>query len=130
MGFSAVSESTTDNSMRMKDVRKKIAGLSSENFSDSLGEIEEFLLNQAGASIYTKSMRRIAVKAKSLDVEIPEGYAKEAKATAKKREKQDAFIQTKEEERLAAEAEAAEAEAAEAEATKEEEVEAQPELVE
>ena len=51
-------------------------------------------------------MRRIVKKkAKELGVVVPEGYAKEALATAKRRAKQDAFIKVKEEERLATEAE-------------------------
>ena len=64
--------------------------------------------------MYAKSMRRIAVQAKALGVEMPTDYAKDAKATAKRREKQNAFIQMKEEERLAAEASAAEGEEANA----------------
>jgi len=98
-------------------VRKSIDNLTEENFSATLASIEPFLLNEAGASFYAKSMRRIARNAKALGVSLPEGYAKEARATLKKREKQDAFIKVKEEERLAAEEEArAQAEAAAAEA--------------
>ena len=83
----------------MGGVRKSIDGLTKDNFSSTLTEIEPFLLNEAGASIYAKSMNRIAVRAKFLGVEIPEGYARGAKATEKRRAKQDAFIQVKEEER-------------------------------
>ena len=93
--------------MGMKEVRKAIDQLSKDNFSESLTKIEPFLLNDAGASIYAKSMRRIATRAKALGVSIPEGYALEAKATQKKREKQDAFIKAKEEESASAEEEPA-----------------------
>lgn len=81
-------------------------------------EIEPFLLNEAGITIYKKSIRRISNKAKAFGVDVPSDYAKAAKATEKRRTKQDEFIQAKEAERLEAEAEAAaaEAEAAEAEA--------------
>ena len=96
-------------------VRKSISNLDASNFGATLSEIEPFLLNEAGATVYAKSMRRIAVKANALGVEMPADYAKLAKATEKKRAKQDAFIAQKEEERLAAEAEAADAEPAEEE---------------
>lgn len=105
--------------LSMAKVRQLIASLTVDNFSSNLSTVEPFLLNEAGATIYAKSMKRIAQKAKELGVQVPEGYAKEAKAIAKRREKQDAFIQTKEEERLAAKAEAAEAGEAEEAATTE-----------
>ncbi len=73
-----------------------------------------FLVNDAGSSLYSKTMRRISTQANLLGQKIPEGYASDAAATEKRRVKQDAFIKAKEEERIAAEAEAAEA-AAEAE---------------
>jgi hypothetical protein len=92
-------------------VRKQIAGLTKENFDSSLKDIEPFLTKEAGATFYAKSMNRIAVKAKAMGASLPTDYAKEAKATAKRREKQNAFIQTKIEEAAAAAAEAAEAEA-------------------
>jgi hypothetical protein len=114
--------------LRMKDVRKTIAKLTKDNFQQSLDTIEPFLLNEAGASLYSKSIRRLDGKAKELGVEVPAGYAKEAKATAKKREKQAAFIAQKEEERMAAEVEAAQAEAAEAEAAAAAEAEGAPEV--
>ena len=95
--------------LTMKAVRKTIDNLTKENFESSLATLEPFLKNEAGATIYAKSMRRLARQAKVLGVELPASYAVDAKATSKKRAKQDAFIQTKEEERLAAEAEAAEA---------------------
>jgi uncharacterized membrane protein YqiK len=59
-------------------------------------------------------MKRISVKAKALGVDVPADFAKAAKATEKRRAKQDEFIQAKEAERLEAEA-AASAESAEAE---------------
>ena len=100
-------------------VRKMISKLDKDNFSATLSEIEPFLLNEAGSSVYSKSMRRIGVSAAALGVEVPADYAKAAKATQKRREKQDAFIAMKEEERLAAEAEAAEAAAEESESEEE-----------
>ena len=84
-------------------------------------------------------MRRIASRAKALGVEVPEGYAKEAKATAKKRAKQDEFIQAKMAEAASpAEAEEEDAESSEEEAAAADETAAQgeaeaveePELVE
>ena len=54
-------------------------------------------------------MSRLASKAKLLGATMPEGYAKEAKCTEKKREKQDAYCKAKAEE--AADAAAAEEEA-------------------
>ena len=98
--------------MRMQNVCATINSLTAENFSSFLSTMEPFLTNEAGSTIYAKSIRRIKVQAKALGTTIPEGFCAEANATTKKRAKQDAFIQTKEEERIAAEAEAAEAAAA------------------
>ena len=95
---------------KMADVKTKIAGLTSENFSSTLSEIEPFLTQEAGASIYKKSIRRINTTAKSLGVDVPTGYAKDAKATEKRRAKQDAYCKAKAEE--AAEADASEEEEA------------------
>lgn len=98
-------------------VRKTIDGLTKDNFSSTLKDIEPFLLEEAGISFYTKSLKRIARRGKVLGVSVPENYGKEAKATAKRREKQDKFVKAKIEEVKAAEAEAAEAaEAAKVEA--------------
>ena len=59
-------------------------------------------------------MRRIAVKANAVGASMPTDYAKEAKATLKRREKQKAFIESKIEEAAAEEeAEAPEPEAEE-----------------
>lgn len=77
-------------------VKKAIDNLTAENFDGTLSEIEPFLINDAGITLYTKSMRRIGVKANFLGATVPEGYAKEAFCTAKRRAKQDAFIQAKE----------------------------------
>ena len=96
-------------------VHKAVRRLNASNFSQTLSDMEPFLLNEAGATIYSKSLKRIAIKASEVGVEMPAGYAKLAKATEKRRAKQDAFIARKEEERLAAEAEAAEAAAGAAE---------------
>ncbi|CAB9496845.1 expressed unknown protein [Seminavis robusta] len=99
--------------LRMHEVRRAVHSLNKENFETTLADLEPYFLNEAGSSLYAKSMRRISARADALGVEVPAGYAKEAKVTQKRREKQNAFIQTKEEERMAAEAEA-EAEAADA----------------
>jgi hypothetical protein len=95
-------------------VRKQISKLTKDNFSSTLTEIEPFLTKEAGASFYAKSMRRISVKANAVGATLPTDYAKEAKATEKRREKQKVFIEAKI--AAAAEAEAAAAEAAAAEA--------------
>mmetsp|Transcript_2560 Transcript_2560/g.5766 ORF Transcript_2560/g.5766 Transcript_2560/m.5766 type:complete len:121 (-) Transcript_2560:90-452(-) len=92
-------------------VRKQIGGLTKENFDATLKEVEPFLLNEAGASFYAKTMRRIGVQATELGATVPADFAKDAKATKKQREKQDAFIQAK----VAEAAEAAKEEAAESE---------------
>lgn len=89
--------------MSMANVRKDIAGLTAANFSETLAKIEPFLLNDAGTSIYAKSMRRIARSAKALSVDVPEGYAKEAACTATRRSKQNDFVQQKIAEAAAAE---------------------------
>ncbi|KAG7356559.1 hypothetical protein IV203_001245 [Nitzschia inconspicua] len=91
-------------------IRKQISGLTKDNFDATLKELEPFLTKEAGATMYSKSMRRIAVKAKAFGTTLPTDFAKEAKATEKRREKQKAFIQAKEEEAAAAAA-AAEQEA-------------------
>jgi hypothetical protein len=100
----------------MTNARKAIGNLTKDNFSATLSTVEPFLLETAGATFYTKSMKRITVKAKALGTEVPAGYAATSKATLKKREKQDAFIQTKEEGKAAAEEEAKAEAAAAAEA--------------
>jgi hypothetical protein len=114
----------------LKDFRKSIASLTAENFSQTLSNVEPFLINDAGATMYAKSISRITTRAKMFGVEVPEGYAKDAAATEKKRAKQDAFIKVKEEERMAAEAEAAEAAAAAAAAEEADAVEEAVEPVE
>ena len=125
---------TPSGGMRMKDVRKAVDNLTADNFADTLSSIEPYLLNEAGAALYGKSMRRIAVRAKHLGVAIPDNYAVDAQATAKRRAKQDAFIQAKIAEAAEA-AESAEGEEAavapeeEAAAAAEETVQEEPELV-
>lgn len=106
----ARSSSTALFASQMADVKTKIAGLTSDNFSSTLGEIEPFLTQEAGASIYKKSIRRINTAAKSLGVDVPAGFAKDAKATEKRRAKQDAYCKAKAEE--AADADASEEEEA------------------
>ena len=109
----------------MKDVRESIRKLTKDNMSSVLSDIEPYLLNEAGTTFYSKSMNRISAKAKAFGADVPSGYAKAAKATAKRREKQDAFVKAKIAEAeeaaaaAAAEAAAAEGEAAEGEASSE-----------
>lgn len=95
---------------RCSQVKRSIKTATKDNFSSVLTEIEPFLTNEAGRSIYTKSMRRIKNQAKFFKVDIPAGYAKEAKCTEKRREKQDAYCKAKAEENAPAEEEAAPAE--------------------
>ena len=106
----ARSPSTSLFASKMASVKGKIASLTSENFSSTLSEIEPFLTQEAGASIYKKSIRRINTTAKSLGVDVPAGFAKEAKATEKRRAKQEAYCAAKAEE--AADADASEEEEA------------------
>ena len=104
----------------MADIRKSIKDMTKDNFSDSLKDLEPALV-ESGSSIYRKSMKRIARRAKELGETLSDDFAKEAKATLKKRTKQDEFIKVKEEERIAAEEEAAAAAEAEAPAEEPEE---------
>lgn len=113
------SPARTPSGMDLKTFRSKFKSITAENFSQTLDAVEPFLENDAGSSLYTKYMRRLSTQANILGQKMPEGYAKNAAATEKRRAKQDAFIALKEEERIAAEAEAAEAAAAEAEAAAE-----------
>ncbi|KAL7529083.1 hypothetical protein ACHAWF_002833 [Thalassiosira exigua] len=76
-----------------------------DNFSSTLAEIER-------RTLYIKSLRRLAARASALVVEVPRGYAKEAKCTTK----QDAHCKVRAEEVAAAAAE----EAPKEEATEEE----------
>ena len=96
--------------LSMAVVRKSINDMTATNFSATLATLEPFFLNEAGVTLYTKSMKRIAHQAKQNGVEVPAGYAKDAAWSAKRRAKQDAFIQMKEAGR--ADREAAEAAAA------------------
>jgi hypothetical protein len=94
-------------------VKKSINTVTKDNFSSVLSDIEPFLTKEAGNSIYKKSMNRLKAKAKMLGATMPEGYAKDAKCTEKKREKQDAYCKAKAEEAAEAAAAAAAAEASE-----------------
>ncbi|KAL7554518.1 hypothetical protein ACHAWF_017933 [Thalassiosira exigua] len=54
-------------------VRKSIGGLTKDNFSSTLAEIEPFLLEEAGRTLYVKSLRRLearSARASALDVEV------------------------------------------------------------
>ena len=75
--------------------RRALSSLSKENFTSTLSEVESFLTDEAGSTLYVKSMRRIAVKAKALGVDVPTNYAKDAKSTTKRRAKQDAYCSAK-----------------------------------
>lgn len=110
----------TDLSATLQETRTIISNLTKDNFSESLTSVEPFLLNDAGVTIYKKSLRRIAMSAKSFGVEVPADFAKAAKATEKRRSKQNTFIEGKEAERKEAEAAAAEEAAATAAAAAEE----------
>lgn len=94
--------------LTVADVKKSVKGINKENFSETLDELQPFLVNEAGQTFYNKVMRRLAFQSKELGMDLPADYAKEAKWNKSRRAKQDAFIQAKEEERLAAEAAAAE----------------------
>lgn len=121
-----VYRSSTELSVRkVREVKNVISNLNKENFASSIAEVEPYLLNEAGSSIYKKSIRRITIASKSFGVDVPKDFAKAAKCTEKRREKQNAFIQQKEQERMEAEAAAA---SEESEAAVEESVE-EPELV-
>ena len=116
----APSSSTALFAGKIADVKTKIAGLTSDNFSSTLSDIEPFLTQDAGVSVYKKSMRRINTFAKSLGVDVPAGYAKEAKATEKRRAKQDAYCKAKTDEAAVADAPEEEEAPAEEEAPVEE----------
>ncbi|KAL7559280.1 hypothetical protein ACA910_014630 [Epithemia clementina (nom. ined.)] len=120
---SATTKTTTSSTgLTMTFVRKHIARLTVDNWHDTLQKLEPFLLQEAGSTMYKKSMRRIQQKVKELEngVTVPPDFARQAQATTKRRARQDAFIATKEEARLLAreaeERQAAEAAAAAAEA--------------
>lgn len=101
---------------RQAQVKKSIKTATKDNFSSIITEIEPFLTKEAGSSVYKKSMNRLKAKSKMFGTALPDGYAKEAKCTEKKREKQDAYCKAKAEEA----AEVAAAEAPEEEAPAEE----------
>merc|ERR1719469_1202806 len=75
--------------------RTSISNLTKENFSTTLSDIEPFLLNGAGRNFLAKSLKRISRASKVLGVPVPTGYGKEAAATSKRGEKQDAFVKGK-----------------------------------
>ena len=93
------------------EIRATIDKIDKDNFSATLTEVEPFLTKEAGITFYNKSLRRINTAAGALGAAVPEGYAVEAKCTAKRREKQAAYAA----EQAAAEAEAAAEEQAPAE---------------
>ncbi|KAL7514226.1 hypothetical protein ACHAWX_000796 [Stephanocyclus meneghinianus] len=107
--------SNTATQGRVSQVKSSINKATKDTFASMLTEIEPFLTTEAGNSIYRKSMNRLKAKAKIFGGTLPEGYAKEAKCTEKRREKQNAYCQAKAAEAAAA-AEAEAAAAAEAEA--------------
>jgi hypothetical protein len=114
------------NAMSSKQVRSTLNELTADNFSASLATLEPFLLNDAGSTQYTKTLKRIQARAKGVGAAVPSGYAKEAKATTKKRAQQVEYIAAAAEKEAEKAAEAVAAAAAEtvadepAEAPKEE----------
>jgi hypothetical protein len=118
-------ETATETAISMASIRKDIAQLTADNFDATLKKVEPFLLNDAGVTFHAKCLKRIKVQAGALGATMPADYAKEAKATEKRRNKQKAFVEAKIEETEAAAAEAAAAEAAEAPAAEEESSEAE-----
>merc|ERR1712127_354038 len=87
-------------------VSTSIKKMTTENFAATLATIEPWLLEGAGSTSYAKTLKRISRKAKEIGTAVPAGYAKDSKTTLKRRTKQDEFIKTKEEGRIAAEEEA------------------------
>jgi hypothetical protein len=77
-------------------VRRAIDRVNKENFTTVAKEVEPFLLAEAGTTFYAKSMKRLSSRAKAFGIDMPETFAKDAKATEKRRLKQDAFIKSKE----------------------------------
>merc|ERR1712238_9531 len=80
----ATAETTTPTIDRAL-IRKEIAGVTKDNFDATLQKVEPFLLTEAGATFYTKCMTRLQSNAKELGVAVPPNFAKEAKATEKKK---------------------------------------------
>jgi len=120
-GFARSSTELSAAATTVQEVKKTINNMNKENFSASIAEIEPFLLNDAGITVYTKAMKKVKGAAKALGIELSADYAKASKSTETRRGKQDAFIQKKEAERVEAEEAAAAAviEAAEAAAAAE-----------
>lgn len=77
------------------NVRRAIDRANKDNFATVAKEVEAFLLVESGTTFYNKSMKRLSHKAKAFGIDLPTTYAKAAKATEKRRTKQDAFIQSK-----------------------------------
>jgi len=103
---------TGGDKMNYAKVRKSVDQITAENFDSTISLIEPFLLNEAGATFYRKTMKNVAWNAKRVGKELSNTYALDAKATLKRRNKQDAFIKSKEEERIGAEEAKKEAEEA------------------
>jgi hypothetical protein len=102
----------SESGLTARRVKKQIDALSTANFASTIDKIEPYLKNDAGFTFYTKAIHRIKMKSKSLGQVLPAEFAREAKATTKRREKQNAFIAKKESERMASEEAAAAAAAA------------------
>ena len=123
----ATAAAETTAAIDYKFVRKEIDSLTKDNFDAKLKSIEPFLTYTAGASFHRKSLKRIARLAKVTGATVPGTFAKEAKATEKRRVKQNTFIEgkaTEKEEAVAVDDEAAPGEEETAEI--EEGTEAQP----
>ena len=104
------------NALTTTSVRKSINSITKDTFATVTAEVEPFLLNDAGVTFYNKSIRRISTKAKAFGIELSPEFGKAAKATEKRREKQNAFVQVKITEAADAAAAAVEEAAAAAEA--------------
>lgn len=85
------------------NVRRAIDRVAKENFATVTKEVEPFLSAEAGTTFYAKSMKRLSHKAKAFGMDMPKTYAQDAKATEKRRMKQDAFIKSKVPEPIASE---------------------------
>lgn len=79
---------------------KKLRTLTKENF-ETIYDWDGWLSENGGATLYAKSMRRLTHLSKSYGVELREDFLANARATAKRRDKQAQYETAKEEARLA-----------------------------
>jgi hypothetical protein len=105
-GEATVEVAPPKSGLTMKSVHRMMKNASAETFDDIVKTIEPFLIDEAGTTMLKKTTSRLTAKAKLFGKTLPDGYATGAAATSKRSAKQDAFIATKEEARIAAEAQA------------------------